>query len=234
MGTTTTASPAVPPIGVAPDSASADYLAIATAALNRGFKVTPVHPLEKRGVLYNWNLNPTTTLSEVIQQAKDFPNYNVGIVGRRGVGNLCFIDIDADGVVDKIEAETAKQMPLTYTVCSRPRTAPWKKHYYFRQTEYSVSRVRKEANRKDTTKWVTSGNTGLLMHPTMYDVKGVGGGVSWSPPARSAKMARSTQSLPMFQSPTFLIGWSIGWSPIWHSIGLNGRKNVSHARSLSM
>ena len=88
MGTTVaTPSPAVLPIGIPPDAGSADYLAIATAALKRGFKVTPVHPLEKRGVLYNWNRNPTTTLSEVIQQAKDFPNYNIGVVGWRGVGN---------------------------------------------------------------------------------------------------------------------------------------------------
>ena len=59
---------------------------------------------------------------------------------------------------------------------SRPHTAPWKRHFYFKQTRYSVARLRKEANRKDTTKWVTSENTGLLMHPTLYDLKGVGGG----------------------------------------------------------
>lgn len=77
-----------------------NYVAIATAALNRGFKVTPVHPLEKRAVLHNWNRNPTTTLSEVLQHAKDFPTHNVGIVGRRGIGNDCFLDIDADGVTE--------------------------------------------------------------------------------------------------------------------------------------
>jgi hypothetical protein len=59
-------------------SGRADYVAIATEGLNRGFRVTPVHPLEKRGVLYNWNRQPTTTLSEVLQHAKDFPYHNVG------------------------------------------------------------------------------------------------------------------------------------------------------------
>jgi hypothetical protein len=142
----------------------ANYVAIATAALNRGFKVTPVHPLEKRAVLHNWNRNPTTTLSEVLQHAKDFPTHNVGIIGRRGIGNHCFLDIDADGVVGRIEKETGQTIPLTYTVCSRPHTAPWKRHYYFKQTRSSVAWLRKEANRKDTTKWVTSENTGLLPH----------------------------------------------------------------------
>ena len=169
-------SPVLPNGSVYPCGGMADYVAIATAALNRGFRITPVHPLEKRGVLYNWNKNPTTTLSEVFQHAKDFPNYNVGVVGRRGVGNHCFLDIDADGVTDRIEQETGQKMPLTYTVCSRPQSAPHKKHFYFKQTSYSTLRLRKEANRKDTTKWVMSENTGAPMHPTEYDLKGVGGG----------------------------------------------------------
>jgi len=171
-------APPIPNGAVYPDAHSglANYVAIATAALNRGFKVTPVHPLEKRAVLHNWNRNPTTTLSEVLQHAKDFPTHNVGIVSRRGIGNHCFLDIDADGVTEQIECQTGNKMPLTYTVCSRPHTARWKRHYYFKQTRYSVARLRKEANRKDTTKWVTSENTGLLMHPTLYDLKGVGGG----------------------------------------------------------
>jgi Bifunctional DNA primase/polymerase, N-terminal len=125
------ASPGLPGGVVYPDSmhnGRADYVAIATEALNRGFRVTPVHPLEKRGVLYNWNRQPTTTLSEVLQHAKDFPYHNVGIVGRRGVGNHCFLDIDADGVIERMEQETGQKMPVTYTVSSRPQTAPWKKH----------------------------------------------------------------------------------------------------------
>lgn len=111
------ASPVLPSEAVCLDvhSGSADYVAIATEALDRGFRITPVHPMEKRGVLYNWNRQPTTTLSEVLQQAKDFPYHNVGIVGRRGVGNHCFLDIDAKGAVERIEQETGQKMPVTYT-----------------------------------------------------------------------------------------------------------------------
>jgi len=208
--TIATQSAAVLPIGISRDAGLADYLAIATAALNRGFKVTPIHPLEKRGVLYNWNRNPTTTLSEVIQQAKEFPNYNVGVVGRRGVGNHCFLDIDADGVVDQIERETGRRMPVTYTVCSRPETARWKKHYYFKQTEFSVSRLRKEANRKDTTKWVTSDNTSLLMHPTLYDLKGVGGGglvVAAGSVRKDGEVYTVVVDAPVADIPDWLVSW---------------------------
>jgi hypothetical protein len=208
-----TASP-VPNGTVYPDAHSrlANYVTIATEAINRGFKVTPVHPLEKRAVLHNWNRNPTTTLSEVLQHAKDFPTHNVGIVGRRGVGNDCFLDVDADGVVEQIESETGQTMPLTYTVCSRPYTAPWKRHYYFKQTSYSVTRLRKEANRKDTTKWVTSENTGLLMHPTLYDLKGVGGGglvVAAGSVRRDGEVYTIVDDVDVVDIPDWLVNWFV-------------------------
>lgn len=82
------------------------YLEVATTQLDRGFKVVPVHPLTKCGVLWNQYRNPATTLSEVQQHAKDFPTHNVGVVSVRGVDNHCFLDIDADGVVERIERET--------------------------------------------------------------------------------------------------------------------------------
>ena len=191
-------------------SRPADYVTIATAALNRGFKVTPVHPMEKRGVLYNWNKNPTTTLSEVLQHAKDYPNHNVGVVGRRGIGNYCFLDIDARGVFERIEQETGQQLPMTYTVCSRPQSAPWKKHLYFRQTSYSVLKLRKEANRKDTTKLVTSEKTGVEMHPTEYDLKGVGGGglvVAAGSTRKDGETYTVVNNVPVAEIPDWLVDW---------------------------
>jgi Bifunctional DNA primase/polymerase, N-terminal len=211
---TSAASPLLPGGVVCADgmrSRIADYIAIATEALNRGFRITPVHPLEKRGVLYNWNRQPTTTLSEVLQHAKDFPNHNVGIVGRRGVGNHCFLDIDADGVVERIEQETGQKMPVTYTVCSRPQTAPWKKHFYFRQTAYSISRLRKEANRKDTTKQVISDN-GTPVHPSEYDLKGVGGGglvVGAGSVRKDGEIYTVLNDVPVLDIPTWLVDWLV-------------------------
>jgi hypothetical protein len=167
--------------------------------------------MEKRGVLYNWNKNPTTTLSEVLQHAKDFPNHNVGIVGRRGIGNHCFLDIDADGVVERVEQETGQKMPLTYIVSSRPESAPWKRHYYFKQTAYSASRLRKEANRKDVTKTVISDN-GTSMHPTMYDLKGVGGGglvVAAGSVRKDGEIYTVLNDVPVIDIPTWLVDWLI-------------------------
>ena len=62
------------------------------------------------------------------------------------------------------------KMPPTFTVASRPQSAPWKRHYYFKQTAYSVHTFRTETNVKDLTV-LKNGK-----HPSRYDLKGIGGG----------------------------------------------------------
>jgi hypothetical protein len=182
----------------------ADYLSIAAAAIERGFKVTPVSPAEKRGVLPQWNRHPSTKLSEIIQHAKDYPDYNVGVVGRRGIGNDMFLDIDADGVLDQIERETGKKMPPTFTVASRPQSAPWKRHYYFKQTAYSVKTFLTETNVKDLSV-LKDGK-----HPTRYDLKGVGGGglvVGAGSVRADGEVYAVISDSPVIPVPDWLVDW---------------------------
>ena len=183
---------------------AADFESIATAALERGFKVTPVSPTEKRGVLPQWNRHPSAKLSEIIQHAKDYPTHNVGVVGRRGIGNEMFLDIDADGVLDQIERETGKKMPTTFTVASRPQSAPWKRHYYFKQTAYSVETFRTETNVKDLSV-LKDGK-----HPTRYDLKGVGGGglvVGAGSVRADGEVYTVISDGPVIPVPDWLVDW---------------------------
>ncbi len=145
------------------------YLKIATEAHQRGFSVTPIREDAKIPILRGWNKYPATKMSQIHLEAKDFPDFNVAVVSRRGVGNLMFLDIDADGWLQKIEQEIGP-IPPTYTVQSRPESAPWKRHFYFQQTAYSVPKWTKQVNRKDLTKLNEKG-----LHPTAYDLKAVGG-----------------------------------------------------------
>jgi len=183
-----------------------NFLAVATAAINRGFAVTPVHPLEKRGVFWGQYRHPAKNLWEVTQHAKDYPNHNVGIVSRRGVGNLAFLDIDADGVIERIEAETGEKLPLTYTVQSRPQSASFKKHFYFRQTEYSFNAFgrhkSKEINVKDLS---VEGK-----QPTLFDLKGVGAGglvVAAGSIRESGETYTDNGDVPIAPFPNWLVNW---------------------------
>src|SRR5437867_12356879 len=60
---------------------------------------------------------------------------------------------DSAGVIEQVETETCKLIPTTFTVQSRPESAPYKQHRYFLSTPYSFAKFggwkSKEVNVKD-------------------------------------------------------------------------------------
>ena len=187
------------------------YFKIASRQIARGFSVAPVHPNEKHGVLWNQYSHPATTLSEVIQHAKDYPNYNVAISSHRGVGKLFFWDVDSAGVVEQVEAETGQIIPATFTVQSRPELAPYKQHQYLRSTPYSFERFggwkSKEVNVKDLNE-----TNGEGKHPTKYDLKGIGrGGYVVSEGSRhpNGEIYTIMNDSPIIDVPDWLVDWFI-------------------------
>jgi hypothetical protein len=115
------------------------YYKIAMPMIEKGFTVWPVKPEEKTGE-FGWNTQAHYA-DEAAHRclARKFPNHNAAIVSKRGIGNLMFLDIDSAGVLERIEKETGQSISgTTYSVCSRPQSAPYKRHFYFRQTAYSV------------------------------------------------------------------------------------------------
>jgi len=189
---------------------------IAIPLIERGFRITPVSPETKSGVMHNWQNFQFTTSSDIDKYEKYFPEHNAGVVGKRGVGRHCFLDIDADGELARIESETGHVMPKTYTVCSRPQSAPFKRHFYFVQTDYSFKKFgawqAKNLNVKDMTRVERSPRSGLMIHPTLYDVKGVGGGslvVAAGSRRDSGEVYTCVDDSPVAPIPDWLTDWII-------------------------
>jgi hypothetical protein len=183
-----------------------DFLTLALAAHSRGLPVCPVDPSGKRGVFWGQFSHPATNVSEITQLSKDYPGHNVGVVGIRGVNNVMFYDNDAQGVVERIEADTGHKMPLTYAVQSSPQSAPWRVHYYFYQTAYSVSKWKANVNVKDLTKLTPAGK-----NATVYDLKGVGGGsfVVAEGSVRSNGEVYTGNGAAIIPIPDWLIDWFV-------------------------
>jgi hypothetical protein len=193
-----------------------DFRAIALPLIERGFRVTPLSPETKQGVMRNWQNFQFTTPEDIDKFSKYFPHHNVGVVGKRGVGRHCFLDIDADGVLSRIESETGHKMPKTYTVCSRPVTKSFKRHLYFLQTEYSFRRLgawaSKNLNVRDLTRLEPSPRSGLMTHPTLYDVKGVGGGslvVAAGSVRETGELYACVDDSPIAPIPDWLVDWIV-------------------------
>jgi Bifunctional DNA primase/polymerase, N-terminal len=119
------------------------FLRIATAAQARGFGVTPLRG--KRAFLPAWNKHPLTTQTEIRMAAKEYPTCGVGLVLSRRLGEPFAIDVDVAGVVERLEQETGNKLPKTYMVWTKPETAPYKRHIFFRHTKHSCSIFDKNA-----------------------------------------------------------------------------------------
>jgi hypothetical protein len=190
----------------ATQAATVDFLAVATAAIGRGFAVTPVDPNGKGGVFWGQYTHPAKNRSEVTQLSKDFPHCNVGIVSRRGVGNFCFLDIDGEGVMEQIEKETGNKMPETLVVQSQPRGKPWKRHFYFRQTPLSYTTFQKEI----TGIRDLSAPNGDGKYPNRYDLKGIGGGgyvVAAGSVRENGEVYTYEHDGPIAEIPDWLVNW---------------------------
>lgn len=149
-----------------------DFLKIALLLARRGFRVTLIHPETKAGIFRN--LHATTSPAKIQKWAERYPSHCVGVASQRGIGNLCFLDIDAEGLLERLEQESGHLIPETYTVLTRPESKPWKRHYYFRQTEYSFAKFGGwNAKNKSIHDIAVTDSRGL--HPETYALKGIGG-----------------------------------------------------------
>ena len=106
---------------------SCHYLSIALPLYRKGFVVWNLSTKSDKSGASGWN-SLAYEASENLHRfiAGKHPTANVCVISHRGVGNPIVLDIDADGVIERIKRETGNKLPFTYTVATRPRTAPFK------------------------------------------------------------------------------------------------------------
>jgi hypothetical protein len=123
------------------------------------------------------------------------PDANVGVSSRRAVGAIIVVDCDEPGVLERIQRETDRSLPLTYTTQTRPRSASHKRHVIFMSTEYSCDRIHKQVT--DVT------------HIAGYDLKGCGGFgyVAAEGCVRDDETIVALHDVPIVPIPDWLVDW---------------------------
>ncbi len=104
---------------------------IASRMTARGVPVVPVPPNSKATHLKGWPSLATTDAAQIEQWNSENQNYNAACVAKPQ--GFWFLDADEPELAERIEQETGKEFPETFTVESREG----RRHYYFRQTESS-------------------------------------------------------------------------------------------------
>ena len=211
------------------------YYKIAMPMLEKGYIVWPVKPEPEKCGEFGWNTQAHYA-DEIVHRclARKFPNHNAAVISKRGIGNLMFLDIDSPGVLERVEEETGQKISgTTFSVCSRPQSAPYKRHFYFRQTDYSLMKWKTENNVREISKWAP-GKNGNPIHPTLFDVKGVGGGgyvVAPGSVRANGEVYTVIDDLPVIDVPDFLVDWLAKEITSWNSA--RRKEQVEHAEQVA-
>lgn len=189
--------------------ATASFLEISTKAHTR-FSALPAYdtameivPLDEHGgkrpakaFLPSLHRVPKTPEGLALVAAV-YPDANAGIRSRREEGAMVVIDCDEPGVTERIERETGRKMPLTYTTQTRPQSAPYKTHLVFMSTSHSVAAIRKQVT--DVT------------HFCGYDLKGCGGfgHIALEGCVRDGETVVAFHDVPIAPIPDWLVDWLV-------------------------
>jgi hypothetical protein len=171
----------------------------ALPAYNDAMEIVPLDPRGKRPVssfMPSLHRIPKTPEALALMAAV-YPDANAGIRSRREEGALLIIDCDEAGVTDRIERETGRALPTTYTTLTRPQSAPWKMHILFMSTAHSVNAIRKQVT--DVTRICG------------YDLKGCGGygHVALEGCVRDGETVIAQHDVPIAPVPDWLVNWLV-------------------------
>src|ERR1017187_10543086 len=91
---------------------SCHYLSVALPLYRKGFVVWYLSTKTEKSGAWAWN-SLAYEASENLHRfiAGKYPDANACVISHRGVGNPIVLDIDADGVIEKIERETGYKLP---------------------------------------------------------------------------------------------------------------------------
>jgi len=114
-----------------PTQPKSNFLERASLLTTRGIPVAPIPAGTKACQLPGWPDLATTNQNIIDTWAIQFPDGNAAAVCRY---KHCVLDPDKPGLIERIERETGRKLPATFTVRSGGRGLP---HKYFNQTTAS-------------------------------------------------------------------------------------------------
>lgn len=191
------------------------YFQIVKPLLERGFPVYPSHEESSKGGSEGWNrLAKDAEYADLTTHrilACKHPDRNAVVVGKRGIRAIFFLDIDSPGVLERMEAETGQKCPETYTVQTRPQTAPYKRHLYFRHSVHSIETWRREGCSARDANRLEPNKKGQMAHPTLFDLKGTGRGALVIAPGSIRPDTGEKYTCICDVAPVEMPDWMVDW-----------------------
>jgi hypothetical protein len=104
--------------------------------IKQGISVIPLVPKDKKALIDDWPNRASNDKKQIEAWNFQWPDANVGCVATYG---YCYLDDDRGDLKDRIEQETGKKLPETFTVeTSTKSTGMRGRHFYFKRTEHAL------------------------------------------------------------------------------------------------
>ena len=111
------------------------FFDIAKQTAERGVPQIRIRPNSKAAFDKDWPSMATTDLGRLASLSAELPTCNSASVAQARLGGFLFLEVDSPEVVQRIQAETGKEIPATYRVRSRPGRG----HFYWAHTPASIA-----------------------------------------------------------------------------------------------
>lgn len=104
--------------------------------IKRGIPVIPLVPKGKKALIEDWPNKASTNRKQIEAWASQWPEANVGCVATYG---YCYLDDDRGDLKERIEQETGRGFPRTFTVLTSVKSTGLRgRHYYFNSNAESI------------------------------------------------------------------------------------------------
>ena len=110
---------------------------IASPLIARGIPVIPLRSKSKDPFLDHWQDLASIDPIQIDKWDKEYPNANCASVAQSKIGGFWFWEIDSPEAIQRMGAETGKELPATFTA----RSSPGRGHVYWLQNEASIKQL---------------------------------------------------------------------------------------------
>jgi hypothetical protein len=181
----------------------------ANPMIERNIPVIPLLPRTKIAFLDHWQERASVDPMQVVEWGELDPDSNAACVAYAKPGGKWFFEVDEPSILKRIENETGKKIPETFTVCSSGE----KRHHYFNQTAASIEMGNQGGKDKDGKEsWSARCDNRYVVAPN-----------SIHPDPEIKESYTIIKDVPIVEAPQWLVEWV-------KDNAFNSSKNTAGAR----
>lgn len=165
---------------------------IAEPLVSRGVPVIPLRPKTKIAFMTNWPDEATIDPVKIAQWDMEYVDANGACVARAKPDGVWFLELDRQGVLEKIQQDTGQKIPDTFMV----RSSPGRGHFYWKQTPASIQMGNVQESDANGELWSARSDDRYVVAPGSFH-------------PTTGKRYETLRDVDIIPAPDWLVQWCI-------------------------